>query len=207
MREKKQAKSFFKKIIKICFFRNSPIFYLGFAQLFLMSSLLQAESKNTAGEDASLSMLDPAYSFYLEKYSENKISGIVFSGHKKDSKSWFNPSMLMGVKFGIFQSNQGGDSFVWLPAIDLGFGVSYGRNLYMYSDIGFDLVEMISATIINIQEDENSIDFVDKFFTVGIGVRDKNVGVSAYAKLNKITGVSVRDNTAIYYGVKVTYFH
>ncbi len=86
-------------------------------------------------------------------------------------------------------------------AVDMGFGLSYGRRLQGYARGGFDLVESTIDQWITTPDD--GVD-IDTFFQVGVGWTFLDHGrLDLYSRYNHITGIDVKDSFAFYPGIAV----
>ncbi len=86
-------------------------------------------------------------------------------------------------------------------AVDMGFGLSYGRRLQGYARGGFDLVESTVDRWITTPDD--GVD-IDTFFQVGVGWAFlAHWRLDLYSRYNHITGIDVRDSFAFYPGIAV----
>ncbi len=190
------------------FFARNSSHFLVVILLCLFFSVSHADSE-IEDADVPVEVSDTAYSFYQERYLNNSVTGLIFSFYDKKSTSLINGSTYVGLKYGIFQSQLEQNELVGVPAVDVGGGVSYGKNLFVYSEFGLDLGEIIGGLLVEncmVDHPSRGVD-LDAFLTLGIGAKAKRFGVSAYVKLSKITGGVVRDSSGIYRGIKVTYFY
>jgi len=173
---------------------------------FLCSESMSADNEEVNEDTLVFQSVYSAYSIYQERYAENSISGLMVSGHGAVDKSLLQFSIFLGVKLETIQSQSLSEKSVSVPAIDWGVSTSYGRNVFVYSEVGYDVGEALMLILLKaFPSDEREDVNVDMFISSGIGVRVKKMGVKIYAKFNSLSGYKIQDHDKIYYGIRVSY--
>ncbi len=148
-------------------------------------------------------------SVYYERYGDNDFAGILmrpFEFNLNEAKTWWFHG-LVDTRAGRAADEQ--NQLRGIGSFNLGLGVRYGNRHFLFTELGWDMLEVIANDLLTSQEDKdagNNAVNVDWFFTIGAGWRVNTRWVlGVHSRYNDISGIRIRDTAAFYYGASVGY--
>ncbi len=139
------------------------------------------------------------YGTFGEKRDKNWLSGVYARFHGDSDGIGFLTSRFSAFAASVedIEDNNEQAHFV---TVDASVGYQIGHQLYLYTDVGIDLGEVIAW--LEFSEDDTTLD-PDRYFTFGTGVALGNVSLNLYTKYRHISGYYVASQYDWYQGLEL----